>query len=214
MKLTSTNSVVDAVQHAANMDEQIWPQIVSKVNGIDVLHAGQSNPNLSIYGHQVRALIEFARRNYRIICADLSGHFERYSIEVMQESKKIFLVCTPEVAALHLAREKMEYLQSIDLGDRVSVLLNRHSKRAELGPAHVEELVGAPVEMTFPNDYARVTQAIREGKTVDTNSELGRQCAALAEKLGSRRPVPVEKKRRFVEYFALTPARYSFDGRQ
>ncbi len=38
--------------------------------------------------------MEFMRRNYRVLCFDLSGNLEKYSLEIMHESKKIFLVCT------------------------------------------------------------------------------------------------------------------------
>ncbi len=51
----------------------------------------------------------------------MSGNLERYSLEIMHESKRIFLVCTPEIPSLHLAREKYLYLKQLDLGDRVGV---------------------------------------------------------------------------------------------
>jgi Flp pilus assembly CpaE family ATPase len=215
LKLDASNSIIEALEHAGGMDEQLWPQLVNKVQGIDVLHAGCIKPEIRIQGLQVQQLLEFARRNYRVVCADLSGNLERYSLEVMHESKQIFLVCTPEVAVLHLAREKMHFLQSLDLSARVSILLTRYNgKKSELKPEQVEEIVGAPVQMTFVNDYARVSEAIREGKVIDANSELGKQCRALGDHMVNRKAAPVEKRRRFVEYFALAPARFSFEDRR
>ena len=89
--------------------------------------------------------LDFLRRNYKVICADLSGNLERYSLELMQESKAVLLVCTPEVPSLHLAREKMAFLKSIDVKDRVSVVLNRVHKKPLFSPKQVEELLGVPV---------------------------------------------------------------------
>ena len=112
-------------------------------------------------------LIDYARRNYNVVCFDLSGNMERYSMEIMHESRKIFIVCTTEVCSLHLARERIQYLRRMDLGDRVNVLLNRHTKRSSIDVDQVESLVGVPVMMTFPNDYARLTRSIADGKAVD-----------------------------------------------
>ncbi len=63
------------------------------------------------------------------------------------------LVCTPEVASLHLAKEKLAFLKSVDLHGRVSVLLNRVHRKAVLGAEKVQDLLGVPVFRSFSNDY-------------------------------------------------------------
>jgi pilus assembly protein CpaE len=197
-----------------DIDENFWPQLVTGIGSLDVLHAGTLNPNFRMEAAQVRNLLDFARRNYKVICADLSGNLEKYSIELMHESKKIFLVCTPEIPSLHLAREKFHYLRTLDLGDRVSVLLNRCQKRPLISPSQVEELLGLPVHMTFSNDYQGVNKAMSEGKPVDSGSELGRQCAALAGSMLERKVTDgPESKRRFVEYFSLVPTRLTLENK-
>jgi len=94
LKLENMHSVIEAAEHALEMDEELWPQLVSTMSNLDILHAGGVNPLHRIDPVQVHTLTGFARRNYRAICADLSGNLERYSIEVMQESQIIFVVCT------------------------------------------------------------------------------------------------------------------------
>jgi pilus assembly protein CpaE len=214
LKLESSYSVTDAMAHAYAMDEQVWEQLICKSNGIDVLHAGTIKPDIRLEALQVQHLLDFVRRNYQMVCVDLSGNLEKYSLEIMHESKQIFLVCTPEVPSLHLAREKMLYLQQLELGDRTVILLNRHGKRGEMPASDVEALVGAPVMMSFPNDYKSVTRAIAEGRAVPTSCDFGRQCHALAEQMRQRPERPAEQKRRFVEYFTLTPAKFSFEARR
>jgi Flp pilus assembly CpaE family ATPase len=108
----------------------------------------------------------------------------------------------------------MQYLRSIDLGDRVVILLNRHHKRNAIELREVEALVGAPVLMTFQNDYTRLAKAISQGDRVDPNSELGKQCSALAAYMmdNSNAAAPPQR-RKFVEYFTIAPARYTFEAR-
>ena len=188
LKLENEYSIVDAAEHSLAMDENLWPQLVTTIGTLDVLHAGRINPSFRLEGTHVRHLMDFARRNYRSICVDLSGNMEKFSLEIMLESKKIFLVCTPEIPSLHLAREKYLFLKNIDLGDRVSVLLNRCTKRNQvISSEQIENLLGMPVAMTFPNDYHGVHTALTAGRQVEANSELGRHFSTLAETMMDRK---------------------------
>ncbi len=206
LKLQNEYSVVDAVENALRVDEHLWPQLVTSLDALDVLHAGRVNPSLRVEGAQIRALIEFARRNYQALCFDLSGNLERYSLEIMQDCKRILLVCTQEIPSLHLAREKMAYLRNFELDSRVSVILNRTLKKALISQKQVEDLLGMPVLATFPNDYLRVNRAMTDGKWVDPTSDLGKSFTAFANELLERRVVAQgDGKKKFLEFFAVPP---------
>jgi pilus assembly protein CpaE len=214
LKLDSEYCVVDAAERALNIDENFWPQLVTPVGSLDVLHAGKLNPNFRMEPIQVRNIVEFARRNYKVVCFDLSGNLEKYSVELMHESKRVFLVCTPEIPSLHLAREKYQYLQSADLGDRVTVILNRTHKKNVLTTVQIQELLGVPLQISMPNDYQTVTRAIAEGRPIDFTTDLGKQCEALAQTMLEPKSAPAADKRRFIEFFSITPPRLSFETRK
>ncbi|HME09298.1 MAG TPA: hypothetical protein VKG25_19725 [Bryobacteraceae bacterium] len=208
LKLDNGYSVIDAAEHSLEMDESLWPQMITPVEACDILHAGKINPDYRMEPSQLRHLMEFMRRNYRTLCFDLSGNLEKYSLEIMHESKRIFLVCTPEIPSLHLAREKYLYLRQLDLADRVSVLLTRCQKRPLITPQQIEQLLGLPVLMTFPNDYQGVHRALTFGRWVDVSSELGKQCGALAQTIAQDRGLhTVEKKPKISEYFSIIPGK-------
>jgi len=209
LKLNNAHSIIEAAENAHQLDESLWPQLVTHVAEMDVLHAGRLNPDFRIESSQIRHLLEFARRHYRAICIDLSGNLERYSLEIMHESKTIFLVVTPEIPSLHLAREKFNFLCNLDLGDRVKVLLNRSHKRSVVSPAQIEDLLGVPVMMNFSNDYQGVHRALQSGRAVDPASELGRQFNTLANSILEKKTVTVDSKKRFTEYFSILPSRYN-----
>jgi pilus assembly protein CpaE len=207
LKLENQYAVTDAAEHSLEMDESLWPQMVTSIDSLDVLHAGKLNPDFRVEPTQIRHLMEFMRRNYRVLCFDLSGNLEKYSLEVMHESKRIFLVCTPEIPSLHLAREKYLYLKQLDLGDRVSVLLNRCQKRPLITPQQIEQLLGLPVHMTFPNDYQGVHRALTFGRWIEPTTDLGKQCTLLAQSMmGSRHAAAgADSKKKFIEYFSIIP---------
>src|SRR5215472_7515864 len=183
LKLDNPYCVTDAAEHSLDMDESLWPTMVTPMETLEVLHAGKLNPDFRVEPTQIRHLMEFMRRNYRALCFDLSGNLEKYSLEIMHESRRVFLVCTPEITSLHLAREKYLYLKQLDLGERVSVLLNRCQKRSLITPQQIEQLLGLPVHLTFPNDYQGVQRALSEGRWVEPHTELGKQFAFLAQSM-------------------------------
>jgi pilus assembly protein CpaE len=206
LKLQNEYSVHDAVENSLKIDEHLWPQLVTSIGALDVLHAGRVNPNLRIDSTQIRSLMDFARRNYQALCFDLSGNLERYSQEIMQDCKRILLVCTSEIPSLHLAREKLLFLRTLDLDGRVSVLLNRCVKKAVFSKQQVEEILGVPVARTFPNDYIGVNRAMTEGTCLDPTSEMGKAFTQFASELVDRRPAGGEDpKRKFLEFFAIPP---------
>lgn len=214
LKLDNTYSVADAAEHSMEMDEALWPQLVTSIGNMDVLHAGKLNPNFRIEATQIRHLIDFMRRNYRALCFDLSGNLEKYSFEIMHESKRVFLVCTPEIPSLHLAREKYAFLKTLDLEDCVSVLVNRVAKRPVITPEQIEQILGLPVFMTFPNDYQGVHRALTAGRCVDPTSELGRCFTHLGQALVEKKQqatATAEHKKRFIEYFSIVPSRVSLE---
>ncbi len=111
---------------------------------------------------------------------------------------------------MHLAREKYLYLKQLDLGERVSVLLNRCQKRSLITPQQIEQLLGLPVHMTFPNDYQGVQRALTEGRWVDPQGDLGKQFTTLAQSVVEVRQAAhtsVREKKGFLEFFSVVPGK-------
>jgi pilus assembly protein CpaE len=210
LKVTSPYTLNNVVEMSADMDDSLWAQFVREKGSLHVLPAGRPDPGSHIQPAQIQRLLAFARRLYQVICVDLSGNLEKYSIELMQESKRVFLVTTPEIPPLHLARERLTLLRHLDLGDRVSVLVNRFHRSSAISVAQIQDILDAPVYATFSNNYRSVHQSLVEGRPLDEQSELGRQVLAMARRiLNPDGPRPQPRKRRFLEHFALLPAKYS-----
>ncbi len=206
LQLYPEYSIVDAMENVNSLDETLWPQLITSRFGMDLLHAGRVNPNLRIEPSQVATLVAFMRRNYESLVFDMSGNLERYSLEVMQESRHIFMVCTPEIPSLHLAREKMSFLKTVGLDSRVRVLLNRVPKRSMFSVEQVEELVGARVAYSFSNDYYAVGRATTSAQCLAQDSVIGNQCTEFARMIPDLKPgaatqTPHNKK--FLEFFNI-----------
>jgi pilus assembly protein CpaE len=188
LKLPQSTSIVDALARASEMDVTLWPQLVSHRDGIDVLHSGGVNPQAFFDAAQFQGLIDFARTSYNALAFDLSGNMERHSLQVMEESKLVFLVCNPEPGSLFQAREKLEFLRERGLADRVWVILNRSDQALAVPRDGVESFLGVPVAACFSDDTFWVNVSVAGATSVvgdvkGKNSKLAREFRNFARAL-------------------------------
>ena len=202
LKIRNEHAIMEVIEHMHELDENLWQQLVTTVAKLEVLHSGPLNPNVRVDPAQIHDLAQFCLRNYDAVCVDMSGNLERYSLEILRDSQQVFLVCTPEVPSLHLTREKLAFLKTLDLDSRVSVVLNRVSKQSLLTPQQVQDVLGVPVKLNFINDYQVVNAATRAGDFVDPKSKLGLQFGELASSLLNRSTVETASKRKFLEFLS------------
>jgi pilus assembly protein CpaE len=203
LKLGNSASIVDAIGRADNLDEDMWCQMMGKWGKLDVLHAGRLDSPVNIDLPGLHRVLAMARSQYEVICADLASSLDPFSLDMMRESRRIFLVTTPEVLPLHLAGERVRCLSEQGLGDRISLLLNRKdSLRESLADGEVARLVGMPVAYTFTNDYVSVQNSILKGSAISYPSDLGRSIQELAHSLVPHlEPKENPRRRKFLEFF-------------
>jgi pilus assembly protein CpaE len=202
LKLKKTASILDAVNHANSLDEDLWTQMLGKFGKLEVLHAGDLTYPPSIDLEALRHVISMARSLYEIVCADLPSAIDPFTLTWMKEARRIFLVTTPEVASLHFAKERLGRLREVGLEDRVRLLLNRKVSN-KFGEAEVAEAVGIPVSRSFTNDYQSVQSAILEASPVRTSSDLTQSILNLAQSLspGAEPRQTTSGTRKFLEFF-------------
>lgn len=119
------------------LDGHTWGAFVFDSQGLEVLDARE------VYPRQLQRVLEYARQKYRIVCADLSEAKESHSLETLRASECIFIVSHSDRASLELAREKREWLKSIDMSDQCGLLLDRVP--GGLTSEQAEDLTGLPM---------------------------------------------------------------------
>jgi pilus assembly protein CpaE len=201
------HNVMDAANRCDTLDGEAWQRMVKSVGNIDLLLSGAPRVGEGIAGHQVSKLIEYARRNYSVVSADLPDTFDEATLAVLREANRIFLVTTPELPALRLARLKILLLQKLELQDKVSLLVNRVSVRSEMRLEEIEKTIGMQPLMSFPCDYADVTRSVRAGGPAP---KLAPSVRKFADMIMEQKTAKVDKPKRFIERFGLVPMRYGF----
>jgi pilus assembly protein CpaE len=206
-KMEHDYTLTDALRMSKSLDDESWQRLIKKIGHLDVLLSGapqlddeQRNPRNLAY------LFEFLRRNYTVITADLPDSFDATTLAVLREVNHVFLVTTPELPALRLARQKATMFEKLDLSERASLIVNRTTRRMELSLEEISQTVGLPIAASFPCDYAGVTKSIRDA---EQPGNLTAALQGLSDKMLHKR-MREEKKARFIERFAIVPMRYSF----
>jgi Flp pilus assembly CpaE family ATPase len=191
--LKPSYSLADALARADHLDEFL-EKIAVRWRSFDLITAPDSS--LGLMGDHLERLPQVlaeARRSYSAVIADMPPSLYAAGLEAMRSAQTVYLVCTPDLTSLHLARRRVnELLESGFERNQVRVILNRFDSRRAVAPADIERVIGAPVFFQLANDYDGVHRAAVTGGLVMPESELGRDLEALAERVAGGAEV-VEK---------------------
>jgi pilus assembly protein CpaE len=209
LKAGGALNIVDALRQAKRLDRDMWSSLVSHVRNLHLLGSGAGDFSQIFAAEDFRDLLDFAVRQYSVVTVDLPGSMEDFECEVLLRSKRILLVCTPDIGALHVARRKSQWFRDLRITDKVSVVLNCVERRTTLSVKDVEKIVQLPVHYMLPTASRDVSKAIQKGDFLDPACDLGRQITAIAEGMLPTKSTPTKSSpiRRFVEYFSVSPAR-------
>jgi pilus assembly protein CpaE len=186
-KTKSVYSILDAINNLHRLDISYWKALVSNgIPGVEIVAsplalASKQQPK----DDQVRHVLGFARPHYDWTLVDLGRSLSRLALAALEEIDEVCLVTTLEVPALHQAKNIIQTLLDTGYGKgRIKLILNRAPKRLDITPGELEKMLGVPIFCMVPNDYPELYETYAEGRMLNRNSELGRNMARLAAKLG------------------------------
>ncbi len=184
-------TLVDAAMRADTLAE-LWERLSCQRNGFQVLAAPPSFRDMP--SESLRRLPEVfhsAVRAYPWILVDLPpGTFSACEM-VLLLADAVYLICTPEVMSLHLARRRLE--QFLEMGiprEKIQLVVNRVDAEHSLGLQQIETAVGLPVTCALSNDYEAVNAAILKGELIDMESGLGIELYNLGCRIVGVEPRP------------------------
>ncbi len=183
LKFSAEHSIVDALQMASVLDGTLWNRVVVQAQGLDVLPGGRLHEGKLVSWSGYRQLLEFVQSRYDNLVVDLPEVVHDATVEVVRRARHVFIVTTPELPHLVLARQRRQELAERGVPiERVGFVLNRWAK-GDVKMEYVEQLPDSRVAAVFPNDYHCVRRAIQEGRLVGRKSELGRAFSLFAARV-------------------------------
>ena len=221
LKVQHQFSVQDALERASILEPGVWADLVAQTadGKLDVLSTAPPGPCLRPTPASVAPFCEFARRCYDTIVLDCSGDLDQFQLELLSQCRRILLVAKAELTTVHMGREKLRVLQAAELDDRAELVINRWRKNSMLSLADIEGVFGIAAEHLIPEDGKSAYRSVLRGSGADPLSPLGQACTGIQEALGApvsqnhtaaaAHPAEARPKKRMVEYFAVSPARYA-----
>lgn len=189
LKLSPTYSVLDAVARSSALDPGSWSALTVSAGGVDVLAAPEEPAAEEIDSNGLHEVLEFSRLLYDWVVVDLPAVFHRLSLFVLSEADSAYLVSTPELPSLHLARRAVALLGQLGFSkDRFQIMVNRLDRRADLSVADMEKIFSCPVFASLPDDPASVHRTVTRVEPLGRDSDLGRSLEDVAARIAASAP--------------------------
>jgi pilus assembly protein CpaE len=184
LKLDYTQSVLDALRNAHRLDPALWSEITVNSGGLDVMPAPEEPYDQPVDQGKLHDVLTYARLLYDWVIVDLPVIFERTSLMTTSEADRVYVITTPELPSLHLARKAVNLLRQLGLGkDRCFVVVNRSQRGGGIDPEGMEKIFNSPIHAMFPNDLWELNRIVTLGEPLDAGSELGKAVDGLAAQL-------------------------------
>jgi pilus assembly protein CpaE len=182
-------SVLNAVENIHRLDQNLLRSLVVQVAPqLDLL----ASPERFGAGHvettQFRTLLDFLAASYKYTVIDLPRS-DGAVLDGLEHVSKLFVVVNQELATVKSASRLAGMLRDRYGRDKVSVVLTRSDRQADIGHADVEKAVGSPVTVTFPSDYRLALQALNKGRPIalDNHNDLSASFTKFARTLAGVR---------------------------
>ena len=192
--LKPVHTLGDVFEWGQNKD-QLWEKVVCRWKKLDVLVAPPSNSSIHPHGlDKLPDIFRSALDRYPYVIVDHPDAIYSSSQQILTLSDLVYLVCTPEITSLHLARRKVQQIRAMGVpGERLRLIVNRAGSWGSLGVQDVGKIVGVPVSWALNNDYAALRDAVWNGGLVQDGSELAKQLRELGwSVMGVDAPVAAE----------------------
>ena len=167
------------------LDQRFFRGLVSHTRGgLDFLGSSDRASSRPVDAAAVRALVETASRHYRYVVLDVPRS-DGVMLDVLEPASRIVIVANQELATVRAATRVAATLRQRYGKDRVSVVVSRFDKLADIGEDDVERVLGSRVAHTFPSNYRLALDALNAGRPVvlDNHNKLAAALTGFARSL-------------------------------
>ncbi|MEH6993010.1 AAA family ATPase [Neobacillus drentensis] len=113
--------------------------------------------------HHIKAAIEEMKKQFDIVLIDMSTYLSDIHLRCLDLADAILLITTNELSVMRLTQLYLETLETINIKDKVMLILNRFQKGQSLEVKKIEEIFGIDVYHTFPEQSNVVVASINAG---------------------------------------------------
>jgi pilus assembly protein CpaE len=184
------------------LDRDLLTTFVSRhVSGLEVI----ASPEVAQGGHranrgELERVIGFLRREYDYVLLDSSLLYHDSALMLIDQCDEIYLISTPDVAALRDLARLVESLHMNEPG-KLHLVINRSTADDSIKSDQIEKAIRFPITVAVPNNYFELLQAVNAGEPVspqrrtEFNAKLAQWCNRIVH--GEAAPTAPAKKKGF-----------------
>lgn len=154
----------------------------------------------------LKTAVEEIKKQFDVVLIDMPGYLSEIHMSCLDLAEDILLVLTNNLPEIRTSKLYLETLEAINLQDKVKVIVNKSLKKQGVEEKKMEEILGAPIYLSIPDQGKVAAAAISTGIPFvlsNPRNPMSRSVFQLSEKLykeeGSE-TVPARKrvKRKFL----------------
>jgi pilus assembly protein CpaE len=193
-RVEHSHSFLDVLGQTGEADAAFWSRRVVHSRGVDVLPAPSVPGAFPDDPIALRQALDHARRYYDWTVLDLPSIFHRVSLMVLAEADSTFLISTPELPSLHLARKAIHVLAKAGFApDRFDVVVSQIGRKEGMRGSEIERILGHAVSASIPDDHGGLHAAAALGEMLKADGTLGKAIEQLAGRLAGLAPAGKRK---------------------
>ncbi|WP_419955717.1 AAA family ATPase [Neobacillus niacini] len=175
--------------------------------GISILAAPQ-RPEFfeGITDHHIKAAIEEMKKQFDIVLIDMSTYLSDIHLRCLDLADEILLITTNELSVMRLTQLYLETLETINIKDKVKLILNRFQKGQSLEVKKIEEIFGIDVYHTFPDQSNVVVASINAGYPYvlsNSRSHISKSVLKLSETLFAEKNNEIQEVKKDKRWYLL-----------
>jgi pilus assembly protein CpaE len=190
-------SVSDALENTHRLDAAFFRGLITRTKaGPDLLASTDRAVTTHVDAPRVKTLLDFATHLYRYIVLDVPRS-DVAVLDSLEGAAMIVVVANQELATVRSAGRVTTMLRQRYGKEKVTVVLSRSDRQAEIRLEDVQTAVGGPVKHMFPSDYRLAVSALNHGEplVLDNKTALAGAFQAFARELaGVEQLAPAAEK--------------------
>lgn len=176
-------------------------QYITLVDGDVAVLAAPPRPEFfeGISEKHIKDAIDEAKKVFDVVLIDMPVYLSEIHLRCLGMADEILLLSLNEISGLRLTQLYLETLETIQLKDKVKLVLNRNVKGQGLDTKRIAEILAIDVFHVLPEQANVVSASIKTGQPFmlsNARSTIGKAVMNLSEKLEVQKADnPAEKKK-------------------
>jgi pilus assembly protein CpaE len=190
LDLSPQYSMANLAGHSDAFDSTyLRSTLTSHASGVHVLASPGRPEEADVVSLPViERVIQLFAPDFDWVVWDTPRDFDDRSVLLLDRAEGVLLVTTPDVPAMHHTKLQLDLLARLGHDpDSLRTVVNRVDKNAPISDKETRTFLKRGVDAMLPNDYARASACVNEGRTIHEVAARSPLAIALAGLAGNMR---------------------------